>query len=125
MNILLVDDNLLMQQVISRFLAGVGHTIACADTAAAAYALAAQRHFELLVIDLRLPDADGADALADLRTLPGYGGAPAIAISGYGEEYARQARSDGFDAYLSKPIEFDALQAAVESYSGQARVLGR
>src|SRR5690242_7488859 len=113
MDILLVDDNLLMQQVISRFLTGLGHTVTCADVASDAHALAAEHPFELLMIDMRLPDADGAEALAQLRALPGYGGTPAIAISGYGEEYARQARGAGFDAYLSKPIEFDALQGAI------------
>jgi two-component system CheB/CheR fusion protein len=125
MDILLVDDNLLMQQVISRFLTGLGHTVSCAEAASDAHALATDRPFELLMIDLRLPDADGAEALEQLRTLPGYGATPAIAISGYGEEYARQARAAGFDLFLSKPIEFDALQGAIEAFSGREHTFGR
>jgi CheY-like chemotaxis protein len=125
MDILLVDDNLLMQQVISRFLTGLGHTVACADASDTAHALAAGHPFELLMIDMRLPDADGAEVLVELRALPGYRGTPAIAISGFGEEYARQARVAGFDAYLSKPIEFDALQRAIEAYSSREQVFGR
>ena len=125
MDILLVDDNLLMQQVITRFLAGLGHVVTCAETADDARAHTANRSFEFLMIDLRLPDADGAEVLAQIRALPGYNGVPAIAISGYGEEHARQARADGFDTYLSKPIEFDALQNAIEALSGRENALGR
>src|SRR5215213_8580002 len=116
MDILLVDDNLLMQQVISRLLASLGHTVEVADSATDALALAARRPFGLLLIDMRLPDYDGPELLGMLRRLPGYQQTPAIAISGFGPEHARQASSAGFASYLSKPIEFDTLRATIERF---------
>jgi CheY-like chemotaxis protein len=119
MDILLVDDNLLMQQVISRFLHSFGHTVATAEDAEDALTLAAGRVFELLVIDLRLPDMDGDEVLERLRALPGYRSVPAIAISGDGDGYGRRARAAGFDAYMGKPIDFAALEALVATYEAR------
>jgi CheY-like chemotaxis protein len=114
-----------MQQVISRFLANLGHAVQCADNAAQAMAQAERQRFDLLLIDTRLPDAEGPELLGMLRQLPNYHEVPAIAISGYGEEQARFARAAGFDRFFSKPIEFDDLQAAIERYGAQrVRVVG-
>ena len=126
MRILLVDDNMLMQQVLSRVLGSMGHTVQTAECVGDALDLATKHMFEMLLLDMCLPDGDGAEALELLRRLPGYTGVPALAISGYGDEHARKARVAGFDGYFSKPVDFDKLQAALNSFSTQReQVIGQ
>lgn len=125
MHVLLVDDNPLMQQVISRFLVGQGYTVAVAQTGEEALALARREPFQLMVIDMRLPDQDGPDLLVALRGLPGLEGCPAIAVSGLGEDDRDQMVAAGFELFLAKPIDLDELLEAVRRHLGnEMRVVG-
>ncbi len=126
MHVLFVDDNPLMQQVISRFLVSQGYTVAIADSAEQALHLTRHEQYRLMVIDMRLPDRDGADLLQALRQEPGMACCPAIAVSGLGEDDRERTVLAGFDAFLSKPIDLDELLAAVRRYvdTDRARAFG-
>ncbi len=116
MRILLVDDNPLMQQVISSYLQLQGYEVAVTGDGAQALAVARGPAFQLYVIDMRLPDLDGPEILAALRALPGPGRCPAIAVSGLGEEERTRTLAAGFDAFLAKPIDLDDLVGAVRRF---------
>ncbi len=116
MQVLLVDDNPLMQQVISRFLMSQGYSVAVADSAEAALQLTRYEVCRLLVIDMRLPDCDGPELLLALRSEPGMADCPAIAVSGLGEDDRAWTVTAGFDAFLAKPIDLDELLDAVRRY---------
>jgi two-component system, cell cycle response regulator DivK len=116
MRILLVDDNPLMQQVISGYLELQGYEVAVAGEGAQALALARRQAFQLYVIDMRLPDQDGPEILAALRELPGPGRRPAIAVSGLGEEERARTMKAGFDAFMAKPLDLDDLVSAVRHF---------
>ena len=126
MQVLLVDDNPLMQQVISRFLMSQGFSVAVAQTGEEALELARREGCRLLVIDMRLPDQDGPDLLNALRQEPGLDSCPAIAVSGLGEDDRERTVTAGFDAFLAKPIDLDELLAAVHRFvnRGAMRALG-
>jgi CheY-like chemotaxis protein len=113
MDILLLDDNLLMQQLMARFLGDLGYTVAVAGRADEAVVLASADAPALMLIDMHLPDLDGPEALTALRELPGCAATPAIAMSGLDESAVRPARLSGFVAYLAKPIDLDLLEATV------------
>ncbi len=126
MQVLLVDDNPLMQQVISRFLMSQGYSVTVAQTGEEALELARREDCRLLVIDMRLPDQDGPDLLSALRREPGLAGCPAIAVSGLGEDDRDRTVQAGFDAFLAKPIDLDELLVAVRRYlnKGAMRAVG-
>nr|WP_044199195.1 response regulator [Oscillochloris trichoides] len=117
MHILLVDDNVLMQQVLYHFLESQNYTVVLADDAATALTLAQQLTFDLLLIDMRLPDLDGPQLLLALRNLPGMQRCPAIALSGLGTQDREAALAAGFDHFLIKPIDLDVLVQALERLS--------
>jgi two-component system, cell cycle response regulator DivK len=127
MPVLLVDDNPLMQQVISRFLMSQGYTVDVASDAQEALEFARRRVYRLLMIDMRLPDADGPHLLRRLRALPGFADCPAIAVSGLGEDDREQTVDAGFETFLAKPIDLDELLATVYRYAGTptVRALGK
>ncbi|GAB4434799.1 MAG: response regulator [Chloroflexi bacterium OHK40] len=118
MQVLLVDDNPLMQQVISRFLMSQGYQVGVAPSGKEALALVRREGCQLLVIDMRLPDQDGPDLLLALRREPGLERCPAIAVSGLGEDDRERTVAAGFDAFLAKPIDLDELSAAVQRFVG-------
>jgi CheY-like chemotaxis protein len=113
MDILLVDDNPLMQQLMARFLSELGYSVAIAGRADEAIEIARTEPPLLFVLDMHLPDRDGPDVLATLRTLPGCATTPAIAMSGMDESTIRSSLGTGFVAYLSKPIDLDLLESLV------------
>ncbi len=116
MQVLLVDDNPLMQQVISRFLMSQGYTVTVAETGEEALDAVRRETCRLFVIDMRLPDLDGPDLLTSLRREPGLGRCPAIAVSGLGEEDRDRTVEAGFNSFLAKPIDLDELLSAVRRY---------
>jgi two-component system, cell cycle response regulator DivK len=126
MQVLFVDDNPLMQQVISRFLSSQGYQVTVAGTGEEAIAAARGGGFQLMVLDMRLPDIDGPDLLPALRREPGLGRCPAIAVSGLGEDDRERTVAAGFERFLAKPIDLDDLLEAVRHYlrTGTARSVG-
>lgn len=114
MEILLVEDNLLMEQVISRFLVDQGYDVVVANCACDGLDLAQTHQFSLLLIDMMLPDQNGLELLKTLRTLPHYANCPAIALSGMGEGQRVGCQQAGFCDYLTKPFDLDALLTIVQ-----------
>lgn len=125
MHVLFVDDNPLMQQVVSRFLVSQGYSVAVAQTGEEAIAMARNEPFQLFLIDMHLPDQDGPELLGTLRQEHGITGCPAIAVSGLGEDDREKTVVAGFDWFLAKPIDLDELLESVRRHVGpQMRAVG-
>lgn len=126
MQVLLVDDNPLMQQVISRFLVSQGYSVVIAESGEEALEAVRREGCKLFVIDMRLPDQDGPDLLVALRQEPGLSNCPAIAVSGLGEEDRERTVAAGFDTFMAKPIDLDELLSTVRRYvdDGVVRTVG-
>lgn len=114
MRVLLVDDNLLMQQVISRFMMSQNCDVEATSTATEAMQRAQREPFDLVIVDLHLPDRDGNEFLHELRMLPGYAEVPTVAISGLPAHQLSQVALNGFDAYYAKPIDLDDLLTLIQ-----------
>jgi two-component system nitrogen regulation response regulator GlnG len=107
-HILVVDDEEAVCWALQRALEGEGHQVAVAPSAEEAFALAAQRRFDAVILDVRLPGLDGLSALGRLRELTG--DAPVIVVTAFGNlsTAVRAVEGGAFD-YLAKP--FDLSQA--------------
>ncbi len=109
--ILVVDDHADTVLVLRRLLALEGYSVLTATSADEAAELARDGKCDLLVSDVGLPDRSGLQLMTDLRDQYGLRG---IALSGYAEAADRKAAQDaGFDRFLSKPVQFENLIAAV------------
>lgn len=117
MKVLVIDDNELMQQVLSHFLAMMGHESTPALSLKSALQLTSQQTFDSFLIDMYLPDAEGPEVLEAIRRLPGNAHALAIAISG--DTFIPQSvlKRAGFLSYLTKPIQFTEFQAHMNRIS--------
>jgi len=112
--ILLVDDHAPTRTTLTHLLARRDYDVFSAGSAAEARSIAADYHLDLVVSDIGLPDQDGCELMKGLRAespeLPG------IALSGYGmDDDVARTRDAGFREHLKKPVNIDALAAAISS----------
>jgi two-component system cell cycle response regulator DivK len=112
--VLIVDDNEQNAKLARDLLELAGMRTLSAATAAAALALAHEQQPDIVLMDLRLPDLDGAEAArllgADERTAH----IPVIALSALpAGEVSAWLREAGFVAYIEKPIDVLAFPEQV------------
>lgn len=126
MRILLVEDEERVASFIVKGLSAEGNAVEWVATAADATALATTQEFDMVLLDLMLPDGDGRDVLKRIRAADV--GVPIIVVSALGEIDDKVGLLDaGADDYLVKPFAFAELAARVRANArhGQqsARVL--
>jgi two-component system CheB/CheR fusion protein len=116
LHILLVEDHRDTAEAIAELLRGVGYRVETAGSVAQALAAAnGSGGFDLVLSDLGLPDGSGLELMRELSARYGWKG---IALSGYGmEEDVRQSLEAGFQTHLTKPVNVQALQAAIRQAS--------
>lgn len=113
--ILIVDDNVDNAESLALTLRLSRQEVQVAASGIEALELARRFSPEACLIDIGMPHMDGCELARRLRELPATRSVRLIALSGYGQEDAKQrARDAGFDAYLVKPASADAIARALE-----------
>ena len=115
LRVMVVDDNVDAAESLAMMLELDGHSVIRAHSARAAIASARTERPKAMLLDIGLPDIDGYELARRLRALPEVDGALLIAVTGYGQADDRgRARDAGFDHYLVKPVEFEALRSVLQ-----------
>jgi DNA-binding NtrC family response regulator len=113
-NILIVDDEMGIRELLSEILEDENHTVVLASNAAQARASYAQTDFELVLLDIWMPDADGMTVLRDW-VAQGPLRCPVVMMSGHASiDTALEAQSLGARAFLEKPITMAKLLGTVK-----------
>lgn len=109
-SVLVVDDNVDAADSLARVLTLAGYQTTVAYEAAAALAIAARQHPEVVLLDIGLPDMSGHELAHRLRREPWGARMQLIAITGWGQEDdRRRSREAGFDVHLTKPVDPELL----------------
>jgi two-component system, NtrC family, nitrogen regulation response regulator NtrX len=120
--VLVVDDEAAIRFGLTRMLARRGYHVACAATASEGLAQAASFAPDLILLDLRLPDAGGLSLVRSLRR--GSSSPIVIVMTGYAlEETASRALREGALLVIGKPIDIDHLLGLIAEIRANARVL--
>ena len=107
-SILIIDDEDNLRKTLTRILLNAGWKVTGAATGTEALKLAKLNHFDLVYLDLRLPDMHGIDILRELRKFDNQ--LPVILLTAYGTmNSAVEAMHLGATDYLLKPVEPEAL----------------
>ncbi len=114
MKLLIVEDDLLLQQGLSQALGNEGYALDCAASAAEADALIQSGEYSLVILDLGLPDKDGATLLNQWRRR-GTNNPVLILTARDTLEDRVQGLDAGADDYLVKPFALTELQARVRA----------
>jgi two-component system cell cycle response regulator DivK len=118
--ILVVEDNARNMALLRDVLQATGYRTLQASTGREALALAAAHRPVLVLMDIRLPDMDGTEALRLLRRDARTASIPVLAVTAQAMAGDRERfLAAGFDGYLSKPIDVDALLATVRLHHGR------
>ena len=114
--ILVVDDNDSNRDLIARRLARDGHAVESAAGGADALALLKDRDFDLILLDILMPDMSGYDVLGHLKADPGTREIPVIMISALDEvdSIVRCIEAGAVD-YMPKPFEPALLRARIRA----------
>ena len=114
MRILVVEDEKRIADFLCRGLEGAGYAVDAAPTGAAALDLIHTANYDLVVLDLMLPDMDGLLVLEKIRNRKG--GPPVLILSARGALEDRvKGLEQGADDYLVKPFAFVELLARVRA----------
>jgi CheY-like chemotaxis protein len=115
--ILAVEDNPVGLMVLRHALKGRAVSVDTANDGMEAVKAAAQRHYDLILMDLQMPKMDGMEATDAIRKLPGYRSVPILALTAnYSDEIRRQCQERGMQGFLSKPIGAGELWNAVSRH---------
>ncbi len=106
--ILIIDDEAVLRRTLARILQGADHEVTTAGSAQEGLAILSQQSFDLVYLDIRLPDMNGLEVLKTIHSK--YPETPVILFTAQPElNSAIQAVRDGASDYLLKPLQPQTL----------------
>lgn len=121
LHLLVVDDEEPIREFLEVALTECGAVVATAATAREALDHLAAHTFDLLLVDIAMPEQDGYSLIRTVRAHPPAraGHIPAIALTAFASATDRaQALAAGFEAHLAKPVELPSLLATITHLIG-------
>ncbi len=111
LKILIIEDDELACELVSNYLTDSGFDVTAAFTAADGISLAGQSQFDVLLLDINLPDFNGFEVLKSIKeTAP----VPTIVLSAYSDTKSKVlAFRYGANDYMVKPIDMEELEARI------------
>ena len=110
-HILAVDDNRMNRLKLARSLEGEGYSVAQADGGRAALDMLRSETFDLVLLDILMPEVDGFQVLREMKGDAGLRDIPVIVISGLEDmESVDRCLAAGADDFLNKSVEPAVLQ---------------
>ena len=118
LRILIVDDNAINQKVAARLLQKRGYQVESADSAKAGLTALVQQRFDLILMDLQMPDMDGFQTTVRIRKdeLGSNRHVPIVALTAHALTGDREkCLAAGMDGYVSKPIQTAELYSEIDT----------
>lgn len=114
--ILLVEDNEMNRDMLSRRLVRKGYEIEIAVDGKQGVEMGCRGGYDLILMDMSLPEVDGWEATRQIRAAPGGGAVPIIALTAHAMAGDREkALAAGCNDYDTKPIELPRLLEKIEA----------
>ncbi len=121
LSILLAEDSIESQEIMKLYLKGTPHRVVCASNGARVVDLFKERRYDLVFMDLHMPEMDGLSATRLIReweSVEGLARTPIIALTANGMlDAQRESLEAGCDDYLTKPIKMEQLLRAIHQYA--------
>lgn len=112
-NILVVDDEIQIRKLIRKYAEYEGHDVTEAEDGSDAVRLCESRSFDIIIMDVMMPELDGFSAA---RIIRGFSDAPILILSALGEEYDKiNGFRIGIDDYVVKPFSGKELMLRIDA----------
>lgn len=112
LQVLVVEDNLTNQKVICAMLKKKGHTPVIANNGKKGVELYQNQEFDLVLMDIQMPEMNGFDATKAIREIEQQTGkhVPIIAVTAHAMKgYREECLEAGMNNYIAKPVSFQGL----------------
>ncbi len=118
LKILLVEDNYINQRIVKYMLDDLGCTLDIANDGVEAFSYINQQTYDVILMDIGLPDMDGFEVTAKIRTFPALNNIPIIAMTAHALECDQEkCFASGMNHIVIKPIRFEELYEILKAYS--------
>jgi protein-histidine pros-kinase len=117
LNVLIVEDNPINQLVAKRMLQQLGHRVSVAGNGVEALESVQRQRFDLVLMDIQMPELDGIEATRRIRGLApnAHAQTPIFALTAHATRDDREeCLAAGMDGFLSKPVRLADLVEAIE-----------
>jgi two-component system sensor histidine kinase/response regulator len=128
LRVLLAEDNAINRELVVRLLSKRGHIVLVAANGKQAVAALEAQSFDVVLMDVQMPEMDGFEATAAIRQKEKANGAhvPVIALTAHAMKGDRErCLAGGMDGYVSKPVQAEELIKAVEGLDGNSPAAGK
>jgi len=118
LRVLLAEDNAVNQKLQRRLLEKLGHTVTIVENGKEAVSAADSEAFDLIILDVQMPEMDGLEAASIIRARQNIRGhvIPIMALTAHAAAEDRErCRAAGMDAYVSKPLRMAGLETAISN----------
>jgi CheY-like chemotaxis protein len=122
LHLLLAEDNIVNQTHVARVLQKRGHSVEIANNGKEALAALERGEFDLMLMDVQMPDMDGFEVTAAVRRNEAITGShlPIIALTAHAVKgYREKCLAAGMDGYVTKPIRTQELLAVIDDLAPQ------
>ncbi|MGC9196303.1 MAG: sigma-54-dependent transcriptional regulator [Syntrophobacteraceae bacterium] len=120
--ILVVDDELIIRESLVGWLKRAGHQVAAASGGRQALEMLSGSEYDLVFLDIRMPDLSGLEALKAIKTA--YRHILVVMITAYASiETAIEAMKSGADDFLMKPFQAEQLDLMIEKLINQKKLV--
>ena len=122
-HILAVDDNRMSRLKLARTLQGEGYSVSQADGGRTALDMLRSGAFDLVLLDILMPEVDGFQVLREMKNDANLQNIPVIVISGLEDmDSVDRCLAAGADDFLSKPVDPTVLQDHVRKLLGKTEL---
>ena len=123
LRVLVVDDVAMNRDIAGSYLRAAGHKVTCVESGAEAIAAIKTTAFDVVLMDVRMPEMDGLETTRRIREFAGTRGrVPIVAFTARAfTEQVLECREAGMDNHLAKPFTPDTLLTAVLNAVGMGR----
>jgi two-component system cell cycle response regulator DivK len=112
--ILYIEDNVGNRLLVKRILEAEGHSVTEAVDGPSGLTMVSEEQFDLILLDINLPEIDGYDLARRLRNMPSLQRVPILAVTANVMQGDRERTlAAGCDGYIQKPIDVDRLPEQV------------
>ena len=119
---LVAEDNKINQMIMEDMLASVGINVTLVSNGIEALAKLKEESFDVVLMDIQMPEMDGLTATTQIRADHRYDGLPIIAVTANaGKEHYEESMSAGMNDFLTKPVNVDQLYNALIKWSGRKK----